>query len=254
MANGAFISTESEGSGRAGRIEINATDTVELADSTITTEALNSFGGSISINGDSISKTTDGQLVGIKRPDQKPGLLMDLLNSSITASVGEGTGDGGNIFIDPVFLVLQNSPITATAKGGNGGNILIQADFVFADRPLEELLNASSDKGVSGTILLSAAEANIVSSVTALPASFLDATALLRQRCAQRGSKGAGSFVVAGTAGVVPSPDAPLASTSGSAADSPLAVPRVEGLVLGLDAKNRTVALVVGCEDSPGSS
>jgi filamentous hemagglutinin family protein len=254
MSDGASLSTRSEGAGPAGHIEVNASDSVRLANSTITTEALNSFGGSISINGDSILKTSDGRLVGIKRSDQHAGFLMDLVNSSITASVGSGEGDGGNIFIDPVFLVLQNSPITATAKGGNGGNILIQADFVFADRPLEELLNASSEKGVAGTILLSAAEANIVSSVTALPASFLDATTLLRQRCAQRGSQGAGSFVVAGTAGIASSPDAPLAAAGGETQPGPIAQAQPAGLVIAQDAEGHSVGLVVTCESEFGSS
>jgi hypothetical protein len=86
--------------------------------------------------------------------------------------------------------------------------------------------------------------------VTALPASFLDATALLRQRCAQRGSKSAGSFVVAGTAGIASSPDAPLAAAGGETQASAVTQAQPAGLVIGQDASGHAVGLVVTCESA----
>ena len=55
------------------------------------------------------------------------GRLFDLRNSAVTTSVAGGTGSGGNIFIDPPLMVLDNSRIEANAQRGAGGNITIRA-------------------------------------------------------------------------------------------------------------------------------
>jgi large exoprotein involved in heme utilization and adhesion len=42
--------------------------------------------------------------------------------------VKSGKGSGGNILIDPTFVVLNNSQIKADAFGGPGGKVTIIAD------------------------------------------------------------------------------------------------------------------------------
>ena len=52
-----------------------------------------------------------------------------LQDSLISASVADGPGGGGNISIDPQFVILQNSQILAQAAQGQGGAITIIANL-----------------------------------------------------------------------------------------------------------------------------
>src|SRR5207248_11186405 len=70
------------------------------------------------------SAGTDGGNIHLKAPE-----LVYLKNSSITAEAGpkqngsEFGGTGGNITIDPRFIILKDSTISANASAGQGGNI-----------------------------------------------------------------------------------------------------------------------------------
>jgi hypothetical protein len=202
--------------GRAGRIEINASDTIRLVRSRISAEAENSFGGSIAINGDRISTGAGSQLVAIKRADQSPGFLVHLVDSEITTRVGRGEGDGGNVLIDPVFVVLEDSTITASAGGeGDGGNILLVAGAVFSNLRLDQALNASSARGTHGTVEVRSPEVDLVGEMTPLRANFLDAAGLIPERCAaRRGGARTAAFVVEGRSGLPASPDGLLSGWS----------------------------------------
>ena len=192
LKNGASISAESTSTGDAGSILINAGESIHLLDnSSVSTEAEFSGGGRITIN------TRD---------------LLYLLRSRITSSVADGSGNGGDITIDPVFVILDHSQILANAFAGAGGNIDITADFFFASP--DSILDASSQLGINGKIVIRSAASNTISALSSLPANFMDATALLRERCAASASGAASSFVVSGRGGLPPAPDEPLASAS----------------------------------------
>jgi hypothetical protein len=95
---------------------------------------------------------------------------------------------------------------------------------------------------------------DLAGTLSALPASFLDAASLLRQRCAQRAEVGAGSFVVAGTSAIDASPDAPLEATSVDALGALAPDATLTGMMLGEDAEGRRIGMVVGCGSESGSS
>jgi large exoprotein involved in heme utilization and adhesion len=59
--------------------------------------------------------------------------MVRLTNSRISTSVFGGTGSGGNIKIDPQFVILQNSQIIANAVAGRGGNITIDFGVFLVD-------------------------------------------------------------------------------------------------------------------------
>jgi filamentous hemagglutinin family protein len=208
LRRGSAISTRSVGTGNAGRILVQ-TDRMHLEGSSIGSEALNSFGGSIAINGEAVLELPGDRLQALKSPGQRPGFLVHLEDSEITTSVGQGVGDGGNVLIDPTFLVLENSRIAARAGGaGDGGNILLVADFVLADRPLDEMLDASSALGVAGTIEVTAPDVDLAGTLATLPESFLDAGSLLRETCgARRPGQASGSFTVVGRSATPPTAD-----------------------------------------------
>jgi len=179
VAAGGEISVQSQGTGIAGSIVIDAGQRLELAGgSAITTEAVSADGGDIHI--------TAREMVHLR-------------DSSITTSVGTGAGDGGNITIDPTFVVLNNSRIIANAFGGNGGNISIVSEFFITDSG--SLVQASSQLGVSGSVVIAAPQSNVGSSVTVLPSAYFDASALMRESCAARAGR-ANSFVQAGRGGL----------------------------------------------------
>ncbi|MGH6635685.1 MAG: hypothetical protein ACRED0_05960 [Gammaproteobacteria bacterium] len=108
-------------------------------------------------------------------------LLRD--NSSITTSVAGGAGSGGNINIDPVFTILDSgSRIVAQAREGAGGNIRIVSDFFFASP--DSFVSASSDLGIDGVVEIESPDTDLIAGLVELPADFFDVATLLTQGCA----------------------------------------------------------------------
>ena len=130
--------------------------------------------------------------------------MVQLVNSKVSTSVGglADKSDGGNIMIDPQFVVLQNSQILAQAFAGAGGAITIIAASAFIADPLS-IVDASSTKGISGTVNIQAPLQNVGGELTALTQEFSSAAALLAQQCAARAADGKFStFVVAAREGL----------------------------------------------------
>jgi len=151
----------------------------------ISTEALSSDGGDISI---------------------QAGKLVYLNASQITTSVGSGAGNGGNITIDPTFVVLIDSQIIANAFGGNGGNISIVADNFLTNN---SVVQASSQLGLPGSVQIAAPKVDVNSGLATLNASYLDASSLMRESCAARaGRSQANSFTGTGRGGLAQGPGA----------------------------------------------
>jgi hypothetical protein len=115
------------------------------------------------------------------------------------------------------FVVLNHSNITSTAVGGDGGNITIVANSFI--RSGDSVLDASSELGIDGEIATGAPEEDITTNVQPLTATFLDASKLLANACAARGTR-SGSFTVGGAETLMAAPDAALAPIDASAAGS----------------------------------
>ncbi len=141
LANGATIASNSnlrgageeieEGitAGKAGNLTILTGKTVELSGGSALTTA---------------SENADSGDIRIKTRDQ-----LSLLDSRISTSVTGGNGQGGNIFIDPVFVVLGNSRIQANAYGGPGGNITVIGRYLIQS---DSVIEAESTLSTPGTI------------------------------------------------------------------------------------------------------
>jgi filamentous hemagglutinin family protein len=177
MTNGSSISSSSTGTGNAGNININAGNQFTMTNSTVTTEANQASGGAIKIT------TT-------------PAGTVQMTNSTISASVLDGTGGGGSVDIDPQFVILQNSQITADAESGPGGNIFITTNLLLQD-PTSRI-SASSQFGQQGTVTIQSPASPASGKLVPLGQKPLIATALVSQRCAALAGGNASSFTVAG--------------------------------------------------------
>jgi filamentous hemagglutinin family protein len=223
IIDGGRIEATSTGSGTAGSIDITASDALRLFGGTISSEALNADGGNIDI---------------------RVGNLVHLKGSEITTAVGSGAGAGGNIFIDPTFVILENSSITANAFGGPGGNIRIIATYFL--NTLDSLIDASSQAGLPGTVQISSPNTNLSTQLKVLPAAFFDATQLVREACASRGvasGNGGSSLVGVGRGGLAASPERFATSTYfGDAPAAAASAPAATGLKLATAARARLAA------------
>ncbi len=198
LTGGSTIASESTGTGLAGDITLTVGDLIQLRGSSLTTATEDADGGNIRID---------------------PRLLR-LTDSSITATVKGGTGNGGNIDILARTVILDHSAIIANAEFGNGGNIDI-ASTVFLASP-DSTVSASSRFGLQGTVEISAPYVDLVGNMADLPESLLNIDALLPKPCVESAEE-ASSFVVRGRDGLPPQPDSLLPSlppTAPGAVDS----------------------------------
>lgn len=189
--NGQLV-PEVVGNGNAGNITITSASDVIMENSSMTTAASQASGGQISIN----------------TPD-----MAQLINSEIITSVAGSASDttGGDITIDPTYVILQGSQILAQANAGTGGNITITSNVFLADP--NSVVDASSTLGVSGVVDIRSPVSNISGVIGRLPESVLAAQALLRAACAARLAESqVSSFVERGRDSIPPGPDWLLAT------------------------------------------
>jgi large exoprotein involved in heme utilization and adhesion len=193
MDNGATVSAASSGTGDAGTITINAGPEFLSTNSSITTAATQASGGNITL------LATD---------------MIHLKNSQISSSVfGGPLTAGGNILIDPNFIILQNSQIIAQAFQGAGGRINLGFNQAFLADALSTI-SASSQFGVSGTVNFNSPVQNLSGALVPLKQSFLSGSTLLNQRCAAKVAEGQFStFVVTEREGLPQEPGGILSSS-----------------------------------------
>jgi len=174
MNSGALVSASSQGAGDAGSITINSGIQFISKDSAVTTQATQASAGNITIHAIDMFRLT---------------------NSQINTSVAGGPNTiGGNINIDPNYVILQNSQIVAQAFEGQGGNINIVANVFLLDA--NSIVDASSQLGVSGTVNIQSPISNLSGAIAPLPDKGINAAALIRASCAARFAGGNRSSLV----------------------------------------------------------
>ena len=191
LTDGARVSARSRGAGNAGDIDIAAAANFISKDSKVITASDHADGGNI--------KVTAPYMVYLK-------------DSEITASVGGGPATvGGNISIDPQYVILDHSKIVANAYAGQGGNIQIVSNVFLADP--YSVVDASSALGIDGVVDIRAPITEISSTLVPLGEDFVSAFELLREPCMARIRGGKySSFIVRGRDGLPIEPGTPLPS------------------------------------------
>ncbi len=164
-------------------------------------------------NGASISaQTTSSQGGNINL--QLGDILLLRRGSQISTNAGTALkgGDGGNININSQFIVAvpeENSDITANAYTGTGGNIQINSNAIFGIQSRPQLtdlssITASSTLGVAGAVNISTLNTDALqNSLIQLPSNIIDTNALLANSCIVRGkNQSAGTFLITGNGGL----------------------------------------------------
>lgn len=209
LQNESRISASSETASKGGAIEINASR-IDLDNSKIASANSGSGeAGVVKIETDSLDVKNKGA-VSVETAQGNAGdihinakNLIYFLDSELTTSAAAGKGNGGNINIDPIFVVLNNSKIIANALEGNGGNINITSDFFL--QSTDSIVRASSEFGLQGTISINSANSNIAGSIAVLSSKFIDSSALIQEGCNRK--KNSSSFLVLSKSLVRISPD-----------------------------------------------
>ncbi|MBF2085959.1 filamentous hemagglutinin N-terminal domain-containing protein [Thermoleptolyngbya sp. C42_A2020_037] len=190
LENRAAIAAESVGEGTAGRVRINTGDRLRMRDSDITTQAPNSAGGDIVINGDRASNS-----VTLLEGD-----------SDITTN---SRGDGGNITIGGAGVVaFDDSDIISLSNDRRGGNITLSPFFSEPTPPgsADDFdgndqvdLNASGQTA-SGQITTPDTD-SVQNSLTPLAEVSVDEGRLLANSCVVR-DRQSGRFIITGADGL----------------------------------------------------
>ena len=212
MSGGATISADSIGAGEGGRVTVNCSVGELAHQSEISSTSFTDAGSvtvtasqSLKLSGDSFINTSAGGNGG--DITLRVGSLIYLDDSDILAFAGltyipglQVGGNGGNILIDPQFVVLGNSLISANdlASIGSDGNILNQTDFFFS---------SNSSLKATGTIDTTSPDLDLAQSLYALPSDLVNTKHQLREKCAAAMNHEFSSFIVVGRGGTESAPE-----------------------------------------------
>jgi filamentous hemagglutinin family protein len=191
VRDGARIAVDSQGEGKGGDIDVRA-GSLSLDNALISAETASTQGGNITLRISDILLLRNGS------------------NISTTAGTAGARGDGGNITIDTTFLVAvatEDSNIRANAFTGQGGNIQITAQGIFGIefRAAETVLSditASSQFGLSGTVVINTPDVDPTRGTVNLPNEFVSPSPLAGCQARGEGAR----FIQTGRGGLPASP------------------------------------------------
>ena len=176
MRDGALVVATSDGSGNAGNITFELVDSLSVENSAIRTAANQSAGGNIIL---------------------ATGRVIQLRNGEISAAAnGVSTGnDGGNVTLtSKETIVLNNGSLIARANAGNGGNINLTAQQLLSTP--SSLIDASSQTGIDGNVLIEAPSRELSGTLADLNAEIIDLEDLLKDPCTASALGTTSSFIV----------------------------------------------------------
>ncbi len=199
ISKGATVTANSDGLGQGGSIVVNAQN-VRLDSGSITAKTAAADGGNLNLN------------------------IVDLLllrNQSEISTSAAANGNGGNVAIQSprgvvVAVPRENSDITASALGGQGGTVEINAFSAlgFNFQRLDDFSNiaATSLNGLQGTVTVSTLDADPSRGLQ--PDPIAPGAPNFSQACPTSSNQLASTLINSGTGGIAPSPDDLLPSSN----------------------------------------
>jgi len=198
ITNGAYVTVENDGTGRAGDLQINANTIFLNHQGSITASTASGNGGNVLLN--------------------LQQLLLMRHNSLISATAA-GNGNGGNLSINsPIIVGLENSDIIANAVQGRGGNINITGQGIIGLAFSNTLtpgtdqtnnITASSEFNVNGMVQINTIGVDPNSGLVELPANVTDPSQQVATGCSHHTGS---SFVATGRGGIPQNPTQEIAS------------------------------------------
>jgi len=191
VRDGARVSVNSEGTGVAGNLTVNAPFIL-----------LDNQGG--------LTATTLGGQGNIFLNSQD----LRLRRNSLISTNARGPATGGNIQINTDTLVaLENSDITANAEDSFGGRVTISAQAIFGtqfrlQQTPESDITATSRLGplFSGQVTIQTPDIDPSRGLLQLQTTVVDPSRLVVQTCGTNAPKAGGEFIITGRGGLPASP------------------------------------------------
>ncbi|MEM9154919.1 MAG: filamentous hemagglutinin N-terminal domain-containing protein [Cyanobacteria bacterium P01_F01_bin.33] len=228
LENNSEISGGSANNGAGGNLDIDVRGQLVLKqDSLISVESFDE-GGDLNVSAGSILLDNKSRLSASTESGNGGDIFVSSAGelelrhgSSISTSVdGNGNGDGGNIMIDAQFIKavpVEDSDIFADAGEGSGGNITITANGVFGITPREartELsdITASSQARLNGAITINSPD--VETNRDLLEEPDVASPPKVVSNCSAGRIRTASSFVDIGRGGLPPGPDQSFGSSS----------------------------------------
>ena len=228
----AAISAAAFGAGNAGSITLQDMERLEITGNEIHIAGLFALGlgngqaGDITVNTDHIDLVSRAQITASTETNDGGNINLYVTENiilretgRISAQAGDG-GSGGNITIETPFLIAipgQDSDILARAINGPGGNIQITASSILglAERPATtgngtNDIDASSQFGTDGTVIINRPDVEPDQGLTNLPESLADATNQVGESCGTTNTLTTGRFTMTGRGGLPPTPEAAM--------------------------------------------
>ena len=152
-----------------------------------------------------------------------------LNNNSLISAEAFEEANGGQLMIDTNFIIAfpdGNNDIIASADRGQGGNIDITAESLLGIEqrllsPFTNDINASSEFGLDGNIFIRSPDLNPFQGDIELPTRIVEVEATTAQICdANRGVASTSNLSIGGKGGISPAPDLPLESVNVIADDT----------------------------------
>jgi len=221
-ASGLFASTSVDSTGEGGSIFIdprlvtieNGARVSVSSDGTGDAGNITLQAGTLKLDNGIISAQTASTLGG--NITLEIGELLLLRNGSqisTTAGTAQKGGDGGNITVNAKFIVApanEDNNISANAFLGNGGNVLINSRGIFGiesrSQPTSKSdITASSQQGIAGETNVNTDDtSSIKNSFTELPPN-IDTDAIIANSCIVRGNQQQkNSFYITGSGALPP--------------------------------------------------
>ena len=225
LTSGARIEANTLGRGDSGVVRVNsktiAIDTGEIEGlpsgifSQVKPDAVGNSGG-VEVTTTDLTLTNGGRIASNTRGIGNAGGV------DIISAEAFDNANGGNLNIDARFIIaspLENNDIIASAAEGRGGEILVEAVLLFGieERPLSNPrsnstndISASSNFGLDGTVEIDTLEVNPNRDLLQLPERAIATRIVLA--CDSSGDRQQSEFVIKGSGGLPPNPEAPLDS------------------------------------------
>ena len=220
-----MISSESNNGGNGGDITID-TDNLTISNhaSLSVLGRGSSAPGDLEINAKSVELSNFGMITAETESGLSGNVELNvednlvLRENSLISARATDAANGGNVIIDANFIIAfpqQNNDILASAVSGDGGNIYIDAQGVFgiedrSSRPqnLTNDIDASSEFGSAGTVELMFPLFTAADGLFNLPSDFVDVNSLFDNSFCKISSHS--RFVATGRGGIPLAPDQDL--------------------------------------------